>query len=116
MEYTLQHDERDDQNADREHSFARTKCVILCNKTLSCSCEGDALYLGGGCHILIAQVHQTHNDREIGQKENLRDDSACGTYCSVALVQVLECHVKSDEYHKGKDAGSQGQCLYDYPP
>lgn len=57
--------------------------------------------IGVGCHVLIAQVQQTINDREISQKENLGGDSGYGTYCSVALVKMLERHVESDELEGG---------------
>ena len=43
MEDALQHDDRDDQNADLEQDTGSIHCVSYCDKTLSCSRKGDAL-------------------------------------------------------------------------
>ena len=79
MEDALQHDERDDQNADLEQDTGGIHRISQCDKTLSCSREGDALCSGGGCHVLITQVYQAAVERRgaavEGQADNLGGDS-----------------------------------------
>ena len=116
MEDAFQHDERDDQNADREQDTAGTHYVILCDKTISSSREVGTLCDSGGCHVLIAQVHQAALERKraaLGQSENHGGDTDDGTYCSVALAQVLERHVESQEDDHGQDTGPHKQYLFE---
>src|SRR5438046_7660553 len=114
MQDAVQHRERDDQNADREQNTADTHYVILCNKTISSSREDGMLCDSGGCHILIAQVHQAAHNRKRDQRENHADDTDDGTYGSVALAKVLERHVESQEDYNGQDHGSHKQYLVEY--
>src|SRR6266516_1163344 len=117
MEDAPQHNERDDQNANCSQDTGGRRYVILCNKTLSGTSESRTLFIGSGCHVLIAQIHQggrSFASCRIGQCENLGGDTEEGTQGSVALVQVLERPVEGQEDDNSQGAGSQPQDLFEY--